>query len=94
MHGKENSMLPREIHKQRMNQLREKSGKVISKDPLVSFLYELMRDHLPAGTVETLINGTLWPGSEEVLFTNGFLARYAENLAEILRSKDHMLRKG
>ena len=84
-------MLPKEIHKQRMDELREVSGGVKSEDPLVSFLYELMRDHLPVGTVETLVDQNIWPN--HVIFTNGFLANYAKNLAKILRGKDHTLRK-
>jgi hypothetical protein len=62
--------------------LRERSGSVNSSDPLVSFLYILMRDHIPAGVVEGIMQhhvdapeGTL---SE---LCNGYLASYAKDVA-------------
>jgi len=41
--------------KNRISSLRERSGQVESDDPLVSFLYQLMRDHLAPGVVEELM---------------------------------------
>ncbi len=64
--------------------LRECSGGVDSKDPLVAFLYILMRDHLPAGTVEELIRQHCC--SPMMLFTNGWLAKYAEDVASRLKT--------
>ena len=64
------------------DRLRTDSGKINSSDPLVSFLYELMRDHLPVGTVERLIRNN----SGEVKFTNGWLAQIALDQA---RRLDH-----
>lgn|SRR5690606_32968157 len=54
-----------------------------SKNALVSFLYELMRDHLPCGTVEKLVNDEN-PNNIDIEFSNGYLARYAEDLANRL----------
>jgi len=70
--------------KQRMHfikNLRRDSGNVKSKDPLTSFLYTLMRDHLPTGTVEAIIQEIELYKNNEIIFTNGWLAQYAENLA-------------
>lgn len=57
---------------------------VVSDDPLVLFLYILMRDHLTPGYVEQIMEGHVekrLPAS----FTNGHLAQYAEHLAKRLR---------
>jgi len=57
--------------------LRTRSGEVIIDCPLTSFLYTLMRDHLPAGEVERLVRDSI--SNQAVAFTNGWLARYAED---------------
>jgi hypothetical protein len=44
-----------------------------------------MRDHLTPGEVELLVNNSLDP--EPVVYTNGWLAKYAENLAERLNQR-------
>lgn len=62
----------------------ERSGQVTSTDPLVSFLYDLLRDELPAGAVERLVQEAAVP----VTMTNGYLARYAEDLAARLRPQE------
>lgn len=61
--------------------LREASGNVEITSRLVSFLYELMRDHLPPGTVEGIVQTCSDPS---VQYTNGWLARYAEDVAKRL----------
>lgn len=63
-------------------QLREVSGKVNIDSYLVSFLYSLMRDHLPPGVIEELVREA--EQEPDVQYTNGWLARYAENLAKRL----------
>jgi hypothetical protein len=70
--------------KRRMDGIRERSGKVESDDPLVSFLYQLMRDHLALGIVESLMADA---ERQPSLFTNGWLANYAKDMAERLRRK-------
>jgi hypothetical protein len=63
-------------------ELRERSGHVVINSYLVSFLYQLMRDHLTVADVEMLVRE-----SEEesvVTYTNGWLAKYAEDLANRL----------
>ncbi len=65
--------------------LRMASGSVTDHRPLTAFLYELMRDHLPPGVVEGLVrrNEDIGPDNP-ALFTNGFLANYAQHLTERL----------
>jgi hypothetical protein len=86
--------------------LRERSGSVNIKSRLVSFLYDLMRDHLTAGQVEELVRDSL---DIEVAYTNGHLAQYAWDLAnrlqptlikpggilkEVLRNRFQMVKEG
>lgn len=69
--------------------LREDSGSVdySSSDWLTSFLYELMRDSAPPGAIERLVrNIELESKDGDNLYSNGWLARYAKNLADRLRS--------
>lgn len=53
-------------------------------DPLVAFLYQLMRDYITPGKVEKVMQD-----QEEVeeyyVLSNGFLARYAEDIVDRLR---------
>ena len=73
-----------------MVELRKVSGDVYSKKHhrLAGFLYELMRDHLPAGKVEGILLNILegFP-NEEIRFTNGWLAKYAIHIADRLMEK-------
>lgn len=64
--------------------LRIRSGEVNIHSKLTSFLYDLIRDHLPAGTVESLVREAQEP---DVQYTNGWLAKYAEDLALRLETK-------
>jgi hypothetical protein len=70
-------------------ELRLRCGEININGCLVSFLYELMRDHLHASVVEKLVECSMEP---DVAYTNGWLARYAEDLAKRLR--DPVSRKG
>ncbi len=63
--------------------LRQRSGNVTSDSNLVEFLYLLMRDHATPGVVEELVRITRKGGSD-TLFSNGWLARYAEDVAQRL----------
>lgn len=63
-------------------ELRERSGKIDINSKLVSFLYELIRDHMPLGEVETLVRNSQEP---DCYYTNGWLAKYAEDLANRLK---------
>jgi len=66
-----------------MSDLTERSGEVTSDDPLVSFLYVLMRDYLPVGIAERLVE--MHSYEETTSFTNGYLANYAKDLATRLK---------
>lgn len=65
--------------------LRERSGFVTINSHLVSFLYELMRDHITPGTVESLVRSS--ESDQDIVYTNGWLAKYAEDLANRLEDK-------
>jgi hypothetical protein len=80
-------------NKESNNQLRERSGSINHKGKLVDFLYTLMRDHVPAGNVERLVReaeqGEFYrddsiPGDYNE-YTNGWLAKYAIDLADRLK---------
>lgn len=60
----------------------EASGCFSTNDKLISFLYEIMRDHVPPGVVQKIVlNSQETPAS----LTNGWLAQYAAYLADSLR---------
>ncbi len=56
-----------------------------STDPLVSFLYTLLRDHLPAGEVELITREA--EKHHDVAYSNSYLAGYASNIASRLQRK-------
>lgn len=65
--------------------MREESGNVtIDGDKIVSFFYELLRDHLPVGTVESIVRNVL-SEDKRIVYTNGWLANYAKYVAARLR---------
>ena len=64
--------------------LRKRSGSVDIKDPLVSFFYILLRDHVTISTVEEIVRNTELEGDQMCLYSNGWLARYAEDVAKRL----------
>lgn len=64
--------------------LRLASGGINDNDPLVAFFYDLLRDHLPPSTVETLVKTVEQHAGKLVKYTNGFIAQYAQNLTSRL----------
>jgi hypothetical protein len=72
---------------ERIKDLRAESGTVTYIDPLTSFFYELMRDHLPTGVVEKLVWSVLQEPDDGCVFTNGWLAKYANNLSLSIQKK-------
>lgn len=66
-----------------IEEMRKRTGSVKSCDPLVSFLYILMRDHVTPGTVEKIMEQHI--GYGECIFTNGHLARLAQDVKDRLR---------
>ena len=74
-----------EVYERRLaksKELRERSGEVKSEDRLVSFLYDLMKIHLVPGKVEGLVQDAQ---TQPVVYSNGFLANYAKDLAQRLK---------
>lgn len=67
--------------------IRERSGEVNSNDPLVAFLYILIRDHVLPGDLEAIMKNMLPKEGDEALFCNGWIATYAKDLAERLSVK-------
>ena len=74
-----------------IDRMRIASGSVKSKDPLVCFLYLLLRQGLPFGEIEDLIDQSIAATNSEKMigesffvFTNGWAARHAEDMANRL----------
>lgn len=74
--------------------LKERSGDVVTHSNLVSFLYELMRDHLVPGAVAAIVERSQHSALHmSTSFTNGWLARYAMDIAERLDNRQDVLAK-
>lgn len=77
--------MPRDAYQRR---LYRSSGQVKSTDPLVCFLYLVLRDLAPAGKVaEMQLQARACSRRDPHTFTNGHLARYAMHLARRLRRR-------
>lgn len=63
----------------------KRSGRFYTYNPLISFLYELMRDHVPTGVVENVLKHSM---ETPCSMTNGWLGMYADDVAARLRKKD------
>ena len=57
-----------------------------SSDPITSFIYELIRDYVPAGVVEKVIKNIENEGCQEITYEDQYVSRYAEELANRLAS--------
>lgn len=71
----------------KQNNLRELSGNVVfpSADVLTNFFYTLLRDEVPVGGVEGIVSELEEASlTDTVLYTNGWLAKYANNLSSRL----------
>lgn len=73
----------RETHS---DQMMVRSGNVHDPRPLVAFLYYLARDQMPVGDIETILIRLreLERDFGEYGFTNGWIARWAQDAAERL----------
>lgn len=73
------------IKKAKTDRMRKASGEVQDRRALVAFLYVLARDHLTTGTIEEIIGSHVEPiTNEPTVFTNGWLARWAQDVANRL----------
>lgn len=70
--------------KEKMLAMRQRSGTVVIHSRLVSFLYQLMRDHVTPGIIEEI---ALQSEDPDITYTNGWLAKYAEDLANRLKDQ-------
>jgi hypothetical protein len=62
--------------------MRAASGTVRDERPLVAFLYRLLRDRMSPSDVEGLLDAAQLIGPDNVaVFTNGWLALYAQDIA-------------
>jgi len=64
--------------------MRAASGRIDSRRKLVSFLYILARDHMTVGAIEGLWINHVEPDRGKSMFTNGWLAQWADDLADRL----------
>lgn len=71
--------------------MRKESGTIHDDRRVVAFLYLLMRDHLTPGLVENLVESATTQRmakfsveGSHVFFTNGWLARHAQDIADRL----------
>jgi hypothetical protein len=64
--------------------LRDASGNIVGTSHLTCFLYLLMRDHLPMGVVEQIAIDSQAAKGTTIEYTNGWLAQYAQDVAQRL----------
>lgn len=67
--------------------MRDRSGRVSDRRPLVGLLYDLLRDHVPAGVLEKLVREQI---DKQFDFSNGWMAQYAQDLASRLLGVDEI----
>jgi hypothetical protein len=60
--------------------MRERSGWVRSTNPFVAVFYDLLKLHVHAADLEELVRSACAHAHEDVLYTNGYLAEYAQDL--------------
>lgn len=65
--------------------MRLRSGSIDIDSKLVSFLYQLLRDHITTGDIEKIVRES--ETESKCQYTNGWLAKYAEDIAKRLSDK-------
>ena len=73
-------------------QMEKESGNVVVENRLTVFLYLLMKNELVPGKVQEIINLMHNPEkkyitNESSIFTNGWLAQYADYLRKLIETK-------
>lgn len=63
--------------------IRKRSGEINSDDKLVAFLYIILRDHVLPSDIEQIFKFKMGEGTAQ--FSNGFLAKYADDIAKRLK---------
>lgn len=69
-----------------IEEMRTLSGSVASEDKLVLLMYILLRDHFPSGKLEKIVDGIENSEAKVFSFTNGWMAQYAINLSNRIKS--------
>lgn len=78
-------MAEQKVKDMHMLAMRVRSGHVKDTDPLVSLLYSLIISELPVGRIEKLMIEIDAFKERQVKYTNGWIAKYAQDLAFRLR---------
>jgi hypothetical protein len=60
--------------------LRLRSGAIVDRDPLVGLFYDLLKMHLLPADVEQLVRDACEKPEQEIIYSNGWLAKYAQDL--------------
>lgn len=71
------------MDKNQMKRIRKKSGNIDYNNKLIAFLYILMRDDITPGRIENIMINHIFDAKSE--YSNGWLAKYAEDIAERLK---------
>ena len=66
------------------DEIRERSGRVVLLDPIVGLFYDLLRDHIAPSTLEELVRTACKHSSGAIVYTNGWLALYAQDMVRRL----------
>lgn len=76
------------MSKKSSQRIRKASGKINSKSLLVAFLYTLIRDDVPPGRIEDIMQNItadiLNSKRHEFSYSNGWLASYCKDIAKRL----------
>lgn len=79
-----------DFYQEYLKRFRDESGNIKSTNVLVAFLYYCLRDSVPAGVFEKAILDLEYSYANngnkvlEHVFTNGFIAQYAQNISDRL----------
>lgn len=68
-----------------MRPIRQRSGGFDCDDPLVELLYVLLRDHIQPADLEKLVADIRSCKHMSAEYSNGWLGRYAQDLAQRIR---------
>lgn len=60
------------------------SGRVSGHEPIIAFIYTLLRDHLTPGTIEDIMLTQVPVAGVKTTYSNGWLAHYAADVARRL----------
>lgn len=76
-------------YSQMYSQMQEASGNIVIENKFTAFLYLLMMDKLTSGEVQVIINRVINEKNENepFIYTNGWLAQYADYLRKLIETK-------